>query len=681
MATPKTAFPITIAKFSRSKLVPAAASAAGPGRFFPLSRPLLAALAVLPILGALTGCTSEPLPEGRSALESPDAESPAPDPCDGSGMERAFPCRTGEIRQGVLVHADGETESIEYEWIDGKAVFESDMVLPFAGEEEGAAGPGSQGGASGKGAALGKTGAGASTGRLLAGRRWGSNVIPYVIDGTLPNTARVTQAIAHWEARTTYLFVPRTSEADYIEFIPSTGCASPVGMQGGRQYIYLASGCDAGSTIHEIGHALGLWHEQSRSDRDRYVNVYLANVETGKTHNFNKYTKDRYDGYDYVAYDFNSIMHYGSTYFSKNGRPTLKKKDGSLIYANRSSLSASDIAGAAFMAGTVRDYRMGDFNGDDRADLLYVKPTDNTVWIALSTGTAFAAAKRWVAAGAFGRLAGGGQYHVADVDGDGKSDLVFVDPYAKTVQVKKSRGTVFAATARFVAPAQFNLLSGGGQYQFADVSGDGKEDLLFMDPADSTVQVKLSTGTAFGTGQTWVAAGTFGALRGGGQYLLGDVDDDRDEDLLYINPSDSTVQVRKSTGSAFSAAAAWVAAGAFGSLRRGGQYRVADVNGDSAADLLYFHRADSTVKARISSGTGYGSASTWIGAGQFGSLENGGQYLVGDVNADGEEDLVHVKPAAATVEVRTSTGSGYGSASTWISGTAFVFTGTGGQFH
>ena len=62
-------------------------------------------------------------------------------------------------------------------------------------------------------------------------------------------------------------------------------CTSNVGMQGGEQKLTIADECDdAASITHLILHALGLWHEQSRPDRDQYVEILWENIYPGKIH-------------------------------------------------------------------------------------------------------------------------------------------------------------------------------------------------------------------------------------------------------------------------------------------------------------------------------------------------------------------------------------------------------------
>lgn len=202
-----------------------------------------------------------------------------------------------------------------------------------------------------------------SVGRTSA--YWPNNTVYYSIDSNLSGKERVTEAIKHWEANTSLKFVQRSSQSNYIYFTTGSGCSSYVGMIGGRQNITLSTSCSTGNTIHEIGHAVGLWHEQSRVDRDKHITVHFANIQSGREHNFKTYAQNGADGNEFTSsLDFGSIMMYSAYSFSSNGQPTITKLNGSTYSVQRTALSAGDKQGINSMypsAGTTPTYINGEY--------------------------------------------------------------------------------------------------------------------------------------------------------------------------------------------------------------------------------------------------------------------------------------------------------------------------------
>jgi len=180
----------------------------------------------------------------------------------------------------------------------------------------------------------------------IRGGRWPGARIPYVIDGSIDSRGRqaISQAIASYQAKTCIRFHRRTNERTYIRFYRGRGCSSPVGYYSGRvNSISLATGCwSKGIVIHEIGHSIGLFHEQSRPDRDSYVTIHWNNIIQSTRFNFNKASNIDSLG---TKYDVSSIMHYGSRAFSQNGRYTITTKDSSLqnMIGNRRDFSSIDV--------------------------------------------------------------------------------------------------------------------------------------------------------------------------------------------------------------------------------------------------------------------------------------------------------------------------------------------------
>ncbi|EDO34449.1 predicted protein, partial [Nematostella vectensis] len=177
------------------------------------------------------------------------------------------------------------------------------------------------------------------------GRQWPGGVMPYVIDSSLSSSAAraaIRAGMEEWTSKTCIRFKERTNEQAYANFKLGSGCSSYVGRTGSRQDINLARGCwRTGIVAHEIGHALGFFHEQSRPDRDEYVTIMWNNILEKNKFNFNKYDRGTIDSLG-TPYDYESVMHYDGKAFSKNKQPTIVPKRPVAQLGQREKISSID---------------------------------------------------------------------------------------------------------------------------------------------------------------------------------------------------------------------------------------------------------------------------------------------------------------------------------------------------
>ncbi|XP_036437267.1 meprin A subunit alpha-like [Colossoma macropomum] len=144
--------------------------------------------------------------------------------------------------------------------------------------------------------------------------------IPYILSDSLDLNAKGTifQAFEVYRLKSCVDFKPYEGEKAYVIFEKRDGCFSSVGMQPSGQVLSLGSGCDHKAIVeHELLHALGFYHMQSRQDRDDYVKIWLDQVTDGLQHNFNKYD-DSFVTDMNTAYDYESVMHYRPFAFNKD---------------------------------------------------------------------------------------------------------------------------------------------------------------------------------------------------------------------------------------------------------------------------------------------------------------------------------------------------------------------------
>ncbi|PSN43912.1 Zinc metalloproteinase nas-4 [Blattella germanica] len=190
---------------------------------------------------------------------------------------------------------------------------------------------------------------------VLPQRMWPNNTVPYVISPLYDITDYVTiyRAVTTFNYMTCVRFVPWNEKSkDFLLIWPvkkPKGCWSYVGRYGGPQVVSLqppdAKGPNClggeGRAIHELMHALGIFHEQSRADRDEFVDVKLENIIPEYRSNFRKQSLEN-TSYAF-EYDYDSIMHYGKYFFSKEkGLPTMLPKKRDVRLGQRRAMSKTD---------------------------------------------------------------------------------------------------------------------------------------------------------------------------------------------------------------------------------------------------------------------------------------------------------------------------------------------------
>ena len=314
---------------------------------------------------------------------------------------------------------------------------------------------------------------------------------------------------------------------------------------------------------------------------------------------------------------------------------------------------------------------LGDINGDGRADL--VGFGHSYVHSALSTGQNFGALSRPLNDFSYsqGWRVGEHDRMMGDVDGDGRDDIIGFGYWGANVAL--SNGTGFFASSLW--SRDYGTTTGwsasSGERLVADVNGDGRDDVVAFG-ADG-VTVSLSTGSSFARGQGW--SQEFGRNDGWDvardERLMADVNGDGRADIVGFGADG--VHVSLSTGSGFGASARWMAEGSANSAWNGADNdrHMADVNGDGLDDIVSY--GDDGVYVALSNGSGFDAAERW--STDFSNDSGWGDAaftrMVEDVNGDGKADLVGV--GRNGVYVASSDGSSFDGPTAYPDAAAYSF--------
>src|SRR5208282_509088 len=236
---------------------------------------------------------------------------------------------------------------VTYTWVPGKdgkgkAIFEGDIVLDNV--EGSPNGPRSM-----------------SLGVAYSSYLWpavdGLVSIPYTIDPSSGDLTNLNNAIAQFNSTFTGLIqlVPYTNQADYVnfDFDPnnfSGSCEAYEGRVGGEQTVGGSGTCTVATILHEMGHTVGVWHEQTRPDRDTYVNVNYGAIIKASRSNFDQFLDN---DQELTPYDYASVMEYPAFSFSRNGEPCIESIPAGMPLSNPNGYSAGDVDGIDRLYGAI----------------------------------------------------------------------------------------------------------------------------------------------------------------------------------------------------------------------------------------------------------------------------------------------------------------------------------------
>jgi Bacterial Ig domain/FG-GAP-like repeat/FG-GAP repeat len=317
---------------------------------------------------------------------------------------------------------------------------------------------------------------------------------------------------------------------------------------------------------------------------------------------------------------------------------------------------ASFASQQTFATGTIPyPVTIEDMNGDGLPDVIVANSSDNTVSVLLNTTIPGATTPTFMPQQTFATGVEPESVAVADANGDGLPDVIVANYTDSTVSVLLNTTSPGATTPTFALQQTFATLSNPQWVAMADVNGDGKPDMIVTNKSQSVVSVSLNTTTPGADVASFASQQTFSTGRHPYSVTMADMNGDGEPDLIVANQSDNTVSILLNTTAPGASTSSFAPQQTFATGTIPFWVTTADVNGDGEPDLIVTNGGDGTVSVLLNTTTPGATTLSFATQQAFAVGTDPWPVTVADVNGDGIPDLIVGNRSDATISVLLNT--------------------------
>ena len=297
---------------------------------------------------------------------------------------------------------------------------------------------------------------------------------------------------------------------------------------------------------------------------------------------------------------------------------------------------------------------LADLNADGKPDLVVANQTDNTVSVFLNTTAPGATSPNFASPQTFAAGSHSTYVGVGDVNGDGKPDLVISDYATNSVMVLLNTTAPGATTVSFAAAQTFASGVNPNWAVLGDVNGDGKLDIITANAGSNTVSVLLNTTAPGASVPSFASPQSFAVGAGPRTFVLGDINGDGKPDLVVANQSSNTISVLLNTTAPGASTVSFTTQQTYVTGTAPTIPALADINGDGKPDIVVANNTSGTVSVLLNT-TAAGATTASFATPVTVATASNPTVAVGDINGDGQPDLVVSNTGSSTVSVLLNT--------------------------